>query len=208
MQGNDWSFDMNLAGVTPAGVGSRELPTGFYTAKVIEAEAETSQNGRPQVKIRVEITDADFAGIPRTTRIGIPQSADDKVRYFWRSLLESVGYTPAQIDAGAVKMSAKLLTDRECFVHYTQGDKDAGVYDNLRFLTPATFAAGKRAADAQPGSAAATGMGGIGVSASAPTASAGIGGIGGMGGIKPVVTAQKAATNSNDLLKALGVAGH
>ena len=209
---SEWNFDMNLAGVTPAGMGGRELPTGYYTGKIVEAEAETSQNGRPQVKIRVEVTDPDFIGIVRTTRIGIPQSAEDKVRFFWRALLESVGYTPAQIDAGAVKMSAKLITGRECFLHYTQGDKDAGVFDNLRFLTPVIYEAGKKQENAAAGSALAGGSvgdlgGGIGVTASAP--SAGIGGLGLAGGKPaPALAKPAATTNSNNLLKALGAAGH
>ena len=210
----DWNFQVSLAGVAPAGTGGRNLPTGYYTGKIVEAEGTTASSGRPQVKFRVEITDAEYQGVVRTTWLGIPQTADDNVRYYWRALFESAGYTPAQIESGVINASAALFIGRSVTVHFTAGDKDAGTRDELKFLAPAAWEAGKkseRAVTAQTqatGSAlganasvmpqqAAGGLGGMSISVQTPTAGGGLGGIGGLGGAKP-------AASANDLLKSLG----
>lgn len=214
----DWNFSVNLAGVAPAGAGNRNLPTGYYKGRITEADGTVASTGRPQVAFKVEITDAEYAGIIRTCWLGIPQTADDNVRYYWRAAFEAAGYTPAQIEAGNINASPALFVGREVTVHYTQGDKDAGQRDNLKFLAPVAWEQGKRAegavANAGNGSAlggakvttpAGGGLGGAvgggmggGVAVTAP-AGGGLGGMGGgMGG------AAKGGASASDLLKALG----
>ncbi len=212
----EWNFSVNLAGVAPAGAGNRNLPTGFYKGKIVDADGTTASTGRPQVAFKVEITDPEYAGIVRTTWLGIPQAADDNVRYYWRAAFESAGYTPAQIEAGTINASPSLFIGREVTVHYTAGDKDAGQRDNLRFIAPAAWEQGKRSegavnaggtGSALSGAKVTTpttggiggGMGGgMGATVTTP-AGGGLGGAVGMGG-----GAAKASTTASDLLKALG----
>lgn len=217
---SDWNFQVSLAGVAPAGTGGRNLPTGYYTGKIVEADGTTTSTGRPQVKFRVEITDAEYQGVVRTTWIGIPQAADDNVRYYWRALFESAGYTPAQIESGVINASAGLFIGRPVTLHYTQGDKDAGTRDELKFLAPAAWEAGKKSERAVTAQAQATGsalganapvqaqaqatFGGMGVSVQTPTQAGGLGGsLGGLGGGMGGMGAKPAAS-ANDLLKSLG----
>jgi len=210
----DWNFNVNLAGVAPAGAGNRNLPTGFYKGRITEADGTVASTGRPQVAFKVEITDAEYAGIVRTTWLGIPQTADDNVRYYWRAAFESAGYTPAQIEAGNINASPALFVGREVTIHYTQGDKDAGQRDNLKFLAPAAWEQGKRAEGAVNaggnGSALGGGVkvttpaagigGGMGATVTTP-AGGGLGGAAaGLGGGAKVGGGVAAA----DLLKALG----
>jgi hypothetical protein len=211
----EWNFNVNLAGVAPAGAGARNLPTGFYKGKIVEADGTTASTGRPQVAFKVEITDAEYAGIVRTTWLGIPQSADDNVRYYWRACFEAAGYTPAQIEAGTISASPALFIGREVTVHYTAGDKDAGQRDNLRFLSPAAWEQGKRAEGAVGvgGGAALGGAkvttpaggglgGGMGATVTTPAGGMGMGG--GLGGSALGGGAVKTGTAATDLLKALG----
>lgn len=198
----EWNFAINLAGVAPAGTGARRLPTGYYKGTIVSAEGTTASTGRDQVMFKVEITDPEFAGIVRTTWLGIPQSADDNVRYYWRAAFESAGYTPAQIDAGTITASPALFVGRTVLVHVTEGDKDSNTRDNLKFLSPTAWEAGKKS----EGSVAATGAA-LGAKVSAPVG----GGLGGVsvqapaaGGLGGMAAKPSGGVNPADLLKALG----
>jgi hypothetical protein len=157
-----WNFQVNLSGVPAASGGSRELPEGFYTGAVIDAEPAQSSSGRTQIAIKVQVNSGEFNGIIRTTRLGVPTTPEDKVLYYWRAAFESLGYTPAQIDAGAVTVNKDVLVGRTAHFYYKPGDKDAGIYEDFKFLTPtdwnnrkATFEAGKNAQGSALGAAAA-----------------------------------------------------
>lgn len=209
----EWNFSVNLAGVAPAGTGARNLPTGYYKGRIVEADGTVASTGRQQVAFKVEITDTEFAGIVRTTWLGIPQGAEDSVRYYWRACFESAGYTPAQIEAGTINASPALFVGREVTVHYTAGDKDAGQRDNLRFLAPAAWEQGKKSegavANAGNGSALGGGAkvtvpggmgGGMGATVTTPQGGGLGGGLGGgIGG-----GAKGGGVAASDLLKALG----
>jgi len=155
-----WNFQVNLSGITPASTGARALPEGFYTGTVIGAEPGQSSTGRTQIALKVQVADGEFMGIVRTTRLGVPENAEDKVLYYWRACFESLGYTPAQIDAGVVTVSEDILKGRTAHFYYKPGDKDAGIYEDFKFLTPsdwttrkASFEAGKAAQGSALGSA-------------------------------------------------------
>lgn len=208
----DWTFSVNLAGVAPAGAGARTLPTGYYKGKIVDADGTVASTGRPQVAFKVEVTDPEYAGIVRTTWLGIPQSADDNVRYYWRAAFEAAGYTPAQIEAGAINASPSLFLGREVTIHFTAGDKDSGQRDNLRFLAPVAWEQGKRsegAVTANNGSA----LGGAKVTMPTQTLGGGMGGGmavsmggsmgGGLGGAA-ISTGSAGKPAASDLLKALG----
>lgn len=199
----DWNFNINLAGVAPAGAGARNLPTGYYSGKIVEADGTVASSGRPQVKFRVEITDPEFAGIVRTTWLGVPQSPDDNVRYYWRALFESAGYTAAQIEAGTINASPALFVERAVTVHFTAGDKDAGTRDELKFLAPNAWAQGKKSEKVVTQGATVQGPT-LGAAPSVTVQTPTAGGLG-LGG---AVAAQKPAGlgggGAADLLKALG----
>ena len=212
----DWTFSVNLAGVAPAGAGARTLPTGFYKGKIVDADGTVASTGRPQVAFKVEITDPEYAGIVRTTWLGIPQSADDNVRYYWRAAFEAAGYTPAQIEAGTINASPSLFVGREVTLHYTAGDKDAGTRDNLRFLSPVAWEQGKRSEGAVAnagGNGSALGGakvtmpttqvmgGGMGATVATPAMGGGMGG--GLGGAA-LNAGSVGKPAASDLLKALG----
>jgi hypothetical protein len=187
----EWNFSVNLAGVAPAGTGARNLPTGYYKGKIVDADGTVASTGRPQVAFKVEITDPEYAGVVRTTWLGIPQSADDGVRYYWRAAFESAGYTPAQIEAGTINASPALFVGREVTIHYTAGDKDAVANAGSN-----GSALGGGAKVTMPNTQAVGGMGG-GMAATVTTpAGGGLGG--GLGG------APKGGVAAADLLKALG----
>jgi hypothetical protein len=141
-------FQVNLAGVQAASAGARALPEGFYTGTILGAEPTTTQNGKAQIAIKVQVTGGEHDGIVRTTRIGVPTAPDDKVLVFWRAAFESMGYTPAQIEAGPVTVSAEIMVGRSVSFYYKPGDKEAGVYEDFRFLTPTDFASRKAAFEA------------------------------------------------------------
>lgn len=212
---SDWNFNVNLAGVAPAGAGLRNLPTGYYKGKITDADGTVASTGRPQVAFKIEITDPEFGGISRMTWLGIPQAADDNVRYYWRAAFESAGYTPAQIEAGAINASPSLFVGREVTIHYTQGDKDAGTRDNLRFLSPAAWDQGKKSETAVAAGANGSALGGTGAKVTVPSgggmgapAGGGLGGMGGgmggFGGGAALNGAGGAKPAATDLLKALG----
>lgn len=151
----NFNFNVNLAGIRAASGGGMKLIEGFYTGIVTDAFGTTSRNGRAQVAIKVTIQDEGFAGIVRTSWLGIPKGPEDGVRYYWRAALESMGYTPAQIDAGDIGISRDVLVNRPCAFYYKPGDKDMGVYEELKFLSPSDFAMQKKQFEAQASAAPA-----------------------------------------------------
>ncbi len=165
-----FNFDVNLAGIRAASGGGMKLPEGFYEGIVSDAFGTTSKNGRPQVALKVAIQ-GQFEGMIRTAWLGVPQNEDDGVRYYWRGVFESLGYQPAQIDQGIISVKRELLIDRPCTVYYKPGDRDMGIYEELKFLSAHDWAQQKAqfdAATSAPGSAigataiGAAAIGGIG----------------------------------------------
>ncbi len=181
----NFSFTTNLSGIRAASGGGMKLTEGFYNGTVTDAFQTTSKNGRAQIAIKITLS-GQYEGMVRTSWVGIPTSADDNVRYFWRAIFESVGYTPAQIDQGDISVSREVLVGRACSIYYKPGDRDMGIYEELKFLSPGDFAQQKaqfEAAAAAPNSALGStgGNTGIGASNAAPAATPtnGVGGIGG-----------------------------
>lgn len=177
----NFNFNVNLSGIRAASGGGMKLPEGYYEGIVSDAFQTTSKNGRPQVAIKVTLK-GKFEGMVRTAWLGVPQGEEDGVRYYWRAVFESLGYQPAEIDAGVISVQRDVLVGRACSIFYKPGDKDMGIYEELKFLAPHDFAQQKaqfEAAATAPGSAlgatapAATGIGGIGNGGGAPITSGG-----------------------------------
>lgn len=133
----NWGFSVNLAGLRAPTGAAKILPEGYYKATLTDAYVNTEKPGR--VIFKLTVSDGEFVGTVRTTGLNQPKSPTDNVRYYWRGMLESAGYTPAQIDAGEVGMNRALLVDRTVYFHYVPGDKDAGIYEEVNFLPPSDW---------------------------------------------------------------------
>ena len=150
---NDRSFSiaLNVSGVTAA-TGDNALPEGYYRAAVTDMYVSPEKPNRVVIKVRV--SEGANAGTMRTTGINMPTSPDDKVRAYWRALLESVGYTAAQLDNGQITLGADAIVGRTAHIYYMPKDEEAGVqYDRVNFYPPATWA--DASANFQPGLKAA-----------------------------------------------------
>ena len=210
----NFNFPMNLTGVQAASGGGRDLPTGFYKVKINDAYSRQSQTGRSMVEFKAEVVeDAMFNGIIRTFRIMVPKDETDGVKHFWRSALESLGYSTTEIDgAGVIGISRTLLINRVGHLQYVAGNKDAGVYDKADLIVPADWATNKQAAAAADAAiAAATGApapaaiggglsGGLSTQQAAPSGLSG----GGLGGSNGIATPAAGAVSSQGLMAKLG----
>lgn len=146
---NDRTFSiaLNVSGVSAA-TGDNALPEGYYRAVVTDMYVAPEKPNRVVIKVRV--SEGANAGTLRTTGINMPTSPDDKVRAYWRALLESVGYTAAQLDNGQITLGADAIVGRTSHIYYMPKDEEAGVqYDRVSFYPPATWA--DASANFQPG---------------------------------------------------------
>jgi hypothetical protein len=133
----NWGFSVNLAGLRAPTGAAKILPEGYYKATLTDAYVNNDKPTR--VIFKLTISDGEFVGTVRTTGLNAPKSPTDNVRYYWRGMLESAGYTPAQIDAGEVGMNRALLVDRTVYFHYVPGDKEAGIYEEVNFFPPSDW---------------------------------------------------------------------
>lgn len=145
----DWSFEIDLTGVNaPTGQQDILIPEGYYTAVVTDAYINKEKSAN-RVIFKLTISDGPFTGTIRTTGLGIPSGPDDKVRYYWRGLAESAGYTSEQLDNGAVKFGVNVFKGRETHIRYTPPATEGG-FDSVSFLAPGEWANQKRAFDSMP----------------------------------------------------------
>ena len=132
----DWEFGVNLSGlVAPTGKGGNMLPTGYYTVRLTDLYINPDRNPS-RVVIKVQVAEGPFAGVIRTSGIGIPTSAEDKVRYYWRGLAESAGYTPTQLDGGEVNLSMGTFKDKTAYIMFTSKDDAEKGFEEVDFLPP------------------------------------------------------------------------
>lgn len=199
----NWAFQVNLSGLRAPTGAAAQLPEGYYKATITDAYTLNDKPGR--VIIKTTISEGEFTGTVRTTGLGVPKSAQDGVRYYWRGLLESAGYTPAQIDAGEVGMNRALLVGKTVTVHYVPGDKEAGIYEELSFLPLAAWEAKAAAFARNQNGAAVQAAPGMNVVAQQAVGAALAGALG--GGPSVTVAAPSnglGGVDSNALLNALG----
>lgn len=166
----DWSVTLDLGGLTaPRGKVSVNLPQGYYKAKITDAYVNPERNSN-RVIFKLTVAEGPFSGVIRTHGLGIPKSDDDNVRYYWRGMAESAGYTPAELDSGEVSMGLKSFKGRTVHMHYTpKGEEGTGTeYDQVDLLTPSEWNQQRQAAEA---SSTSTSPSGGNVSASSGTVS-------------------------------------
>jgi len=149
---HSWSTQVNMAGVNTAG-GGIKVKEGYYNGILTEAYIDLGRNP-DRVVMKVTFTDPAVKGASRFNSMYIPgktPSGKDN-RMYWRAVLESVGYQPAQLE-GNLNLSAQALVNRPCTVYFRPKDPNAVAgsdqYDQLTFLAPHHWAAKKAAFEAQ-----------------------------------------------------------
>jgi len=142
--------------------GGVPLPHGVFPGTVQSAQIVTSSKGTPQVEIKVEITEPDYAGAVRTEWINLSSSDPAKAEahlQVWATTFLSVGLTIEQVKgAGQIPHEEipGILAGRDCVVEISERVKmDGSTTQRMRFLKPATYAIRRAAQDAAGGPQAA-----------------------------------------------------
>ena len=153
----DFTFGINLGGINaPTGQKNLHVPEGYYTGTVADMYVNRERNAG-RVIIKIKLIDAPYTGAIRTDGLGIPKNDEDGVRYYWRALAESAGYTPAQLDAGTLNLGAAAFVGKTVHIKYVpkeEGNPDRK-YDSVSYLTPAVWNQQKQMmASATPAAAA------------------------------------------------------
>lgn len=149
----DWSVTLNVSGIQAAtGKKSEPLPKGFYKATITDAYVNAERNAN-RVVFRMTVSEGGFAGSYCTTGLNKPKDASDNVRYYWRALAESVGFTSAQLDAGEVVMTPASFIDRVAHIRYTPKEESGSGYTKVDFLTPAEWTQQAQMGNANAGNA-------------------------------------------------------
>jgi hypothetical protein len=155
---HDWDFEVNLSGLTaPTGKGGNVLPTGYYKVKLSDLYINPERKPN-RVVIKVTVAEGPFTGSVRTTGFNRPTGPDDKVRYYWRGFAESAGYTPAQLDAGSVKLGVNSFKGRVAHILFTAKNEEANPpvkWEDIDFLAPMEWAQQKQSFDMSGGAAKA-----------------------------------------------------
>lgn len=208
----NWSFNTNLSGLqAPTGSGGAQVPEGYYKAQVTDMYINPERNASGVI-IKLQLTEAGpFKGAVRTDGLGVPKSDEDKVRYYWRGLAESAGYTPAQLDQGTLTLNRQAFLGREVHIYYVPKEEGnpAREYENITYLTPAEWASQKQAFDASQQvqqAPAGSALGGSNPLGAAPTPGGNpLGGGNALGGGNPTPPAGGNTVSQGDVLAQLGI---
>jgi len=160
----EWDFEVNLSGLqAPTGKGGNVLPTGYYKVQLSDMYVNPDKNAS-RVIIKATVAEGPFMGAIRTDGLGIPKGGDDKVRYYWRGLAESSGYTAQQLDAGSVRLGINSFKGRTAYMFFTAKEDAEDGYENVTWLAPMEWSQQKQNFDmtggAKKDAAAPTGASG------------------------------------------------
>jgi len=150
----EWNFSINLSGLNaPTGRKAMDVPEGYYRAVVADSYVNPERN-KSRVVFKLTISEGPFKGVVRTDGMNIPRDDEDNVRFYWRGMAESAGYSPAELDAGQIELGPKAFADRTVFIHFTPKDEAAGrTYEKVDYLAPTEWNQQKQVFDAQPAAA-------------------------------------------------------
>jgi len=194
----DWSLNVNLSGLNaPTGQKNLEVPEGYYKAKVTDMYVNPEKNPN-RVVLKLTINEGPFSGTVRTDGMSIPKSEDDKVRYYWRGLAESAGYTPAMLDGGSIALGRDTFINRDVSIYFAPKEKSADGYERITYLAPAEWELQRRGFMAKQGMT----PGGEGKGADVKPAV-----LGGVGGGSSSSNGTGGTTSKNDVLAKLGLGG-
>jgi hypothetical protein len=158
----NFNLSLNLAGVQASG-GGKSLIEGYYKGSIVDAYEAQNSNGGTRIVFKIGNFEG-YGNAVRTTSITVP-NANTKAGLLnvWRAALESMGYEPAQLDVPGLQLNRDTFVNRPAHIFYKPGDRDAGIYDEVKFLS-ATAWTSQKAASAAPSTSA------IGAAHSAPAA--------------------------------------
>lgn len=165
MSTNAFSFSENFSGVKPAGDYVR-MPEGPFKGKItaIEVDDKKDDPGAKVATVTVSVTEPGYEGASRRRRLRLPDATEtgQNSKAFWRALLESVGYTAAQLDTGAaLTITQANFIGKDCHVYHKPAPEGVkGQYDEIEFITPTSYAERKRGAAARGGAATNVQVGG------------------------------------------------
>ena len=135
--------------------GGAPLEDGFHKGTVVSATQTVSPSrGTPQIEFKVKLE----GGAVRTEWIGLPSSPTDKVMYVWERALRSCGFSEEKLKAAGrlpFDQLPTLFNGRAAHFEYKAGNKDLGIYQVFKFVTPAVYEAGIKKAATAPAPAAA-----------------------------------------------------
>ena len=140
MGNTNWSAAINVAGVKERGVAGQynEPATGAYKVKITGTE-EYEKNGSVSVQVQTVIVGGEYDGSETRIYLGLDLSKPGNQRS-WRSALLSIGFSPADLDAGTITVGAETLNGAEAFIYYTAKDKDdASSQSQRNFITPSQY---------------------------------------------------------------------
>jgi hypothetical protein len=148
----NFSFQINLVGVTAAG-GGKSLEEGYYAGTVVDCYSAQNSNGSSRLVFKIGNFEG-YGNAVRTTSITFPnQNTKEGLRSVWRAALESAGYTDAQLNSGMITMTRDTFLNRPAHIYYKPGDRDAGIYDEIKILSPKAWTQQKASFEASSGSA-------------------------------------------------------
>lgn len=151
----DWSATFNLAGVVAASGDTKNdiiAPEGFYTGVHEDNYIDTDKNPN-RIAFRIEINEGPYKGSTcwgSIMKIGSTEYDNSK---HWRALYESMGFQAAHLDNGAFEYGGPNFKGRVTCFYWKPGDRDNGVWSDLKFLSPMQWKAKKQAFEAPVGSA-------------------------------------------------------
>lgn len=164
----NFNLSLNLAGVQAAN-GGQSLTEGFYAGTVVDAYSAQNNNGGTRIVFKIGNFEG-FGNAVRTTSITVP-NANTKpgLLNVWRAALESMGYQQAQLDVPGLQLNRDTFVGRSMHIYYKPGDRDAGIYDEVKILSPSAWNTQKASFEASSTSA-------IGATQAAPVAATSLGG--------------------------------
>ena len=182
----DWRFTVNLSGVAaPTGRKNLEVPEGYYKVIVSDAYVNPERN-KDRVIFKLTIAEGAYTGSIRTTGMNRPTGADDNVRFYWRGIAESTGYTATELDAGAIELAPATFISREAYIHFVP-KSEGNQWEKVDFLSPVEWTQQAQAFELR--------------SAAAPTGPSGAV-LGGNGAGAPIAAG---TTSKSDVLSKLGI---
>lgn len=133
----EWSFKTNLSDISaPTQLGAPDVPDGYYQGDI--SDMYVQQNNDNRIVIKIKMLDAPFAGVVRTDGMNMPKSAEDNVRYYWRALAESAGYSPTQLDKGEINLGPKAFIGKRVFFHFKPKNGE-GTYERISYFAESVW---------------------------------------------------------------------
>lgn len=142
------SFTTDFSNVKPLGTYTA-MPEMPFKARIvgIETAAHKSEAGATVATIQLAVTEPGYEAAQRRFVTRVPDATEkgQNSRRGWRTLLESVGYQPAQLEKTLTVTETNFVNKEGFFYHRPRTEGMDGSYDDVEAITPQTYADRKRA---------------------------------------------------------------